>query len=75
MNIREIVSASLKRYEEMHVNLDSEYARDAIACAITSDLQDYIKKLKKGESDAHCCEEQAKALRDIQDFFEDTELN
>lgn len=55
----------LSQYEGMHVNLDSEYAREAIAANITDGLLGRLK----------CCEEQAKALKDREDFFEDTKDN
>jgi len=52
---------ALSEYEGMHVNLDSEYAREAVAVSIT----DKIKGPLTG------CEEQAKELRDRTEFFED----
>ena len=52
---------ALSEYKGMHVNLDSEYAREAIAVSIT----DKIKGPLTG------CEEQSKELRDRTEFFED----
>ena len=56
---------SLSEYEGMHVNLDSEYAREAIAVNITDKIEGPLRG----------CEEQAKALKDREDFFEDTKDN
>ena len=71
MKMYDVVLESLGKHQEMQVNLDSESARSFIAAAITNDIQDHIKKMKQKEAKLSCCEEQAKALRERREFFED----
>ena len=71
MKMYDIVLESLSKYEGTQVNIDSESARSSIAASITNDVQDHIQELKQKEAKAVCCEEQAKALRERIEFFED----
>ena len=71
MKMYDVVLESLSKYEGTQVNIDSESARSSIAASITNDVQDRIEELKQKEAKASCCEEQAKALRERIEFFED----
>lgn len=71
MKMYDVVLESLGNLHTAGDDLNSESARSFIAAAITNDIQDHIKEMKRKESKLNCCEEQAKALRERREFFED----
>ena len=52
-------------------NLNSKSACDTLAETIVAELRQSYKDIEKQIAQANCCEEQAKALRERIEFFED----